>query len=773
MHLQRIELTNFRQHRRLDVDFHGNLIAILGQNGSGKSNLIGAIQYALTGEQPGFQKADLTTWGEKEGSVRLFFTAGSNNEEYVITRKTNGDVTLKVGGETIKQARKVEEAMNDRIGLDKDLLKQVVFVNQTEITKLLTDDKKDRILALQKIAGIASASKIYEYLRPIIAEYDKPQGFDEAISQAKIQLNAQEGVASTCRKALERYDAAMKTLPTKEALEAEVDRCAGANAAVSEYVRISGALDHAQKEHEKALENLSGMGAVSEEEEGRIRAESNKLSDERMNLQNDHSAAKESLRFLNRMKELADAAEKARIDFDLAQGNAEEYTSQFSNALSDEKEHVDMLGDEQVAAQSELRSLRNLIQSASSDGTCPVCGAPATQDEIEKHLKERLSEVERRASEALEKATKARMAYDAREAKEVEGRRNMDRTRSVYDNAFAALKKAHDAHVEGCEINLDTFKVSYKGQTPDDIPSIEKRADEIFGRIQEISSRISQLSLELSKIASVKDAAKSARENVTRLATQVDLLSKNREDCAKKLASLGIDPATVGQADDGACANSLRKARENLDAFNGILRDMAAEKGRLEAAEQTIASTKKYLEDLVEKKTLEEKQQAKVDTLKRARDWFHYNEGPRIVSQQMLQDLTRSVNDYLAQFDAPFVVVADEEESGFRCQFIDGRTMPDPLPTASMLSGGQKVTLAFALIIAIYMSYGGQLGFLSLDEPTAYLDDNNISHMGELLEKVGAVARNKGLQILMATHEKAIMPFLDTKIDLGMLKDAS
>ena len=78
--------------------------------------------------------------------------------------------------------------------------------------------------------------------------------------------------------------------------------------------------------------------------------------------------------------------------------------------------------------------------------------------------------------------------------------------------------------------------------------------------------------------------------------------------------------------------------------------------------------------------------------------------------------------------------------------------------------------MAFAFHIAIYMRFGGQLGFLSLDEPTAYLDDANIEHMGELLEKVGAVARNKGLQILMATHEKAIMPFLDTKIDLSTLK---
>jgi len=458
------------------------------------------------------------------------------------------------------------------------------------------------------------------------------------------------------------------------------------------------------------------------------------------------------------------------MEFELAQGNAEEYTTQFSNALSDEKEKVDRLSADQVAAESELRSLRNLVKDASSDGTCPVCGASATQEDIERHLKEKIAAAEKKAGEAIKKAKDARMAYAEREDKETELRRNMDRKRSVYDSAMAALKKAHDANVEGCEINLETFRVAYKGQTPDAIPELEKRSDAIFKRIQEISSKMSQLSLDLAKIAAVRDDAKSAREKVTRLATEIDIFVKNKEECAKRLASLGIEPESVGQNDEDACENALKKARENLNAYNGILQDMAAEKGRLETAEHTIESTRKYIADLVEKKTLEEKQQAKVDTLKRARDWFHYNEGPRIVSQQMLQDLTLSVNDYLAQFDAPFVVVADEEESGFRCQFIDGRAMPDPLPTASMLSGGQKVTLAFALIIAIYMSYGGQLGFLSLDEPTAYLDDNNIAHMGELLEKVGAVARNKGLQILMATHEKAIMPFLDTKIDLMALK---
>ena len=159
MHLERIELTNFRQHKELDVDFRGNLIAVLGPNGCGKSNLIGGIQFALTGEQPGFTKADLTTWGEKEGSVRLYFTAGPNSDRFCIIRKTNGDVTLKVGGEVIKQARKVEDALRDRAGLDKDLIKQVVFVNQKEIDKILSADPKDRELALQRIAGITGTSR--------------------------------------------------------------------------------------------------------------------------------------------------------------------------------------------------------------------------------------------------------------------------------------------------------------------------------------------------------------------------------------------------------------------------------------------------------------------------------------------------------------------------------------------------------------------------------------------------------------------------------------
>ena len=275
MHLKRLELTNFRQHKKMDIDFSGNLIAVLGPNGCGKSNMIGAIQFALTGAQPGFTKADLTTWGEKEGSVKLVFTAGSNDAEFTIVRKTNGDVTLKVGDETIKQTRKVEEALRDKAGLDKDLINQIVFVPQKGIDSILFDDPKNREVAFQRLIGIGNAAKIYESLRTEIAAYDRwaTQGFDEAIAKARLQLSEQEKVASACRAVLEKYDAALAQLPSKEQLEAEVDKCAGAQQAVAAYARAEQSLADTQQLHENALAKLSGMSksAISSIERGQRR----------------------------------------------------------------------------------------------------------------------------------------------------------------------------------------------------------------------------------------------------------------------------------------------------------------------------------------------------------------------------------------------------------------------------------------------------------------------------------------------------------------------
>lgn len=102
-----------------------------------------------------------------------------------------------------------------------------------------------------------------------------------------------------------------------------------------------------------------------------------------------------------------------------------------------------------------------------------------------------------------------------------------------------------------------------------------------------------------------------------------------------------------------------------------------------------------------------------------------------------------------------------------RCVFTDGRVTSEPPPEATMLSGGQKIALAVAFRFAVYTMFSGKLGLLSLDEPTAYLDDETIARFADLLGKVREIAVNSDLQVLISTHEAQLGPVFDQTVEIG------
>jgi len=68
MQLLRLEVKNWVHHRYRVCEFTRGLVAILGENGSGKSSLFGAIRWLLTGENPNYGvKADNISQYAKEG----------------------------------------------------------------------------------------------------------------------------------------------------------------------------------------------------------------------------------------------------------------------------------------------------------------------------------------------------------------------------------------------------------------------------------------------------------------------------------------------------------------------------------------------------------------------------------------------------------------------------------------------------------------------------------------------------------------------------------
>ena len=180
----------------------------------------------------------------------------------------------------------------------------------------------------------------------------------------------------------------------------------------------------------------------------------------------------------------------------------------------------------------------------------------------------------------------------------------------------------------------------------------------------------------------------------------------------------------------------------------------------LETLKKTVASLKDAQKE-------QDELAKRLHVVERVKDWFHYTNGPRVLVTQVLGALTDDVNRFLGNFTAPFIVVPDPEQVGFRVQFTDGRDCPEDPPGTGVLSGGERVQLAVAFRLAIYGMFAGKLGLLSLDEPTAYLDDSNVDRFGVLLTKVKDIARNMNTQVFMATHERSVIPYMDSVIDLN------
>ena len=85
MKIKKIKLCNFGIHRDLEFDTESKpVIGLLGKNGSGKSTILDAVKYGLTGELEG-KLEEAVTIGKKKGFVEL--TIDKNGEEIIIKRE--------------------------------------------------------------------------------------------------------------------------------------------------------------------------------------------------------------------------------------------------------------------------------------------------------------------------------------------------------------------------------------------------------------------------------------------------------------------------------------------------------------------------------------------------------------------------------------------------------------------------------------------------------------------------------------------------------------
>ena len=332
MNLKKIKLHNYRQHRDKEATFEGSLISVIGPNGTGKSNFLGAIQFALTGEHPPWKKADLVSWGEEDGYVDLDFE--SNNVMYHIHRCIKKPTTeLSFSGQTIYGTTKVAEVLDSLFNIDKDLFKQVVFVRQAELDSILFTEPRQRELAFQKLMGIGDADKIYKSLGEVLTQYGQAD-FDEQIETQEGRLSEAKDAIIASADAIKELHQSLDSMPSADETQKSINDATSRIASLKQLLVIYDRLDANKKklsEVEEVPENAKYADIDIESAKGIIHdtqsiinstIQHRKLESQLLDQMDKLNDLRSQLVPSDEIDRLAENARKAEESYNIAKGKA-------------------------------------------------------------------------------------------------------------------------------------------------------------------------------------------------------------------------------------------------------------------------------------------------------------------------------------------------------------------------------------------------------------------------------------------------------------------
>jgi DNA repair exonuclease SbcCD ATPase subunit len=169
MFVRRVLLKNFGCHRDLKVELSRGIVGVFGPNWSGKSTFVDSIYAILTNDFSGrfpVKKKELIhfdAWTSKEeafGEVVLDIDG-----EAVTVRRNLRDGSSQIHRESssaVIQGEAGVETELKKLGVEADILKRYVFIQQTELTHFLDSSPAERRKAFQGLCETQRAEKIWE-----------------------------------------------------------------------------------------------------------------------------------------------------------------------------------------------------------------------------------------------------------------------------------------------------------------------------------------------------------------------------------------------------------------------------------------------------------------------------------------------------------------------------------------------------------------------------------------------------------------------------------
>ncbi|AFL95949.1 hypothetical protein CL1_1753 [Thermococcus cleftensis] len=418
MRVRRIEIQNFRAHKKSIVEFSDGINLIVGQNGAGKSSILEAIFATLYLGHPSFPRGYLkanTRVGKGELSLTLEFEHGG--KVYQITRTTKKNELLEDGRLIAEKSSDIARWVERNV-YPLQVYTNALYIRQGEIEGIITN-REVMEKVLRKVLGIEdyenaerNAADVMRELRrrkeSLLKLIERKKETEESLAGAERRFGETLRKISELRKEerklsseVERLEKLYGELRGRKELIGELEKrkalteksIASEMRLLEEHGKRIGELEKELGELEKALKRLEELKPVEKEyeelkkllslkdelsridvktsalreklrgiderleREKELRKKLEELEKEESSARKEYERLKERHRLYQRALRLVEEAERYRKELERA-GHTIETLEEELRKLEKAKEDLELIREEATGIRERIASLR-------------------------------------------------------------------------------------------------------------------------------------------------------------------------------------------------------------------------------------------------------------------------------------------------------------------------------------------------------------------------------------------------------------------------------
>ncbi|PUA31833.1 MAG: hypothetical protein B7O98_08545 [Zestosphaera tikiterensis] len=739
MIIKKVYLNNFLSHRNSELEFTEGVNALVGPNGAGKSSVVEGLFVALF-PTPKYsvregRKESLLHRGYRKGSIAVVFEVGGRSFKVVREVSLDGSDSvrlyeIKEGGEVLKAVNfnPVIKEISSLLGVSRhelvvDLVRNTILSLQDELTKIIDLKPSERREEILSLFGLENLINALEVVKTALNSKEKVLTAEESDRRVRLSKLQEEErrVKEEVVKLQKEYEALSKEL--KE-LEERIDKAERERSDLSNAVKALDMFEQALimrrfKELKSRYDELKVLSAWSPENLVRARKS---------------------------VSDVTARINKLRSDLNSLTSKASELFGRRVSSQQDLEELKEGLNSRGEALTNDIARVESLIDlynvylnKVSESSKCPICGSlikdPTSirQHLIEEseNLKVRLADL-KREMDALLKTVKQVEAME----------REFRRLLTAEETLSEELRRAREE-----EERLASEAVKLCGEL-----SLSRELNECVDQLLKLKEEFTKVSIELENL-------KAELGDVTELELDVEGLLNEFNSYASVTGvtlSLNVSRSDIIKV-RSAINNSLSRVVNHVNALRNQLNDLNRRvgliKGRLEEIcdrevriAEEIKELRKALEDIEQRKKV-------VKTLREFSEAYLGRDGviAKKLTVKAREELERRANEILKGFKLGIERLKIDDEYNISYYVNDEEL------NVKNASGGEKVSIAIALRLALAEMLMGKVSTIILDEPTVYLDEENREKLFEILKQVASNLK----QIIIVTHEEKVKDIAD------------